>query len=75
MEIWERDIVKTLVDKKGFPKGSKGVVVYVYIGGPECEVEIWNESNYPVDVVTYAFNELEVVKRTEEAIRVHNGEL
>lgn len=26
MKIYEGDIVRTLVDKRGFPKGSKGVV-------------------------------------------------
>ncbi len=61
MEIWERDIVKTLVEKDGHPMGSKGVVIYLYIGHPECEVEIWNENNYPVDVVCYNFDELELV--------------
>ncbi len=75
MEIWERDIVKTLVERDGFPIGSKGVVVYVYEEGPACEVEIWNEKNYPVDVVFYYFNELELVKRTKESIKVYNGKL
>ena len=63
MKFEEGDIVKTLVDKKDFPKGSKGVVVYIYIGHPACEVEVWDETNYPIDVVFYYFNELELVLR------------
>ncbi len=74
MEIRERDIVKTLVDKDGFPKGSKGVVVYIYIDYPLCEVEI-RKGHRPIDVVTYFFNELELVKRTKDAIELHNGKL
>ena len=66
MKIQERDIVKTLVDKEGAQKGSKGVVVSIYSGYPVCEVEIWNETNYPIDVITYKFEELEVLERTNE---------
>lgn len=66
MKIQERDIVRTLVDKEGFAKGSEGVVVSIYTGFPVCEVEIWDETNYPVDVVTYKFDELEVIERTNE---------
>ncbi len=62
MEILEYDLVKTLVEKKGYPKGSKGVVVSLYTGYPVCEVEIWDETNYPIDVVTYNFEELEVIE-------------
>lgn len=57
---------KTLVDKEGAPKGSKGVVVSIYSGYPVCEVEIWDETNYPIDVITYKFEELEVLERTNE---------
>mgnify|MGYP006926037753 CR=1 FL=1 len=66
MKIKERDIVKTLVNKKGFSKGTKGVVVSIYPGYSVCEVELWDEANYPEDVVTYYFDELEVIKRTDE---------
>lgn len=66
MKIQERDIVRTLVDKEGFPKGSKGVVVSIYFGYPICEVEIWNETNYSIDVITYKFDELEVIEHTNE---------
>lgn len=57
MKIQERDIVRTLVDKEGFPKGSKGVVVSIYFGYPICEVEIWNETNYSIDAVANELNE------------------
>ena len=53
--------VKTLVEKDGFPAGTIGIVVSLYESGPACEVELWNCDSYPIDVVTYAFNELEVV--------------
>lgn len=66
MKIQERDIVRTLVDKEGFPKGTKGVVVSIYSGYSVCEVEIWDEANYPIDVITYKFDELEVIERTNE---------
>lgn len=66
MKIQERDIVRTLVDKEWVLKGSRGVVVLIYSGHPVCEVEIWDETNYPIDVITYKFDELEVVERTNE---------
>ena len=55
----EYDRVKTLIEKDGFPVGSIGVVVGLYSTGPACEVEIWDNDNYPVDVVTYGYNEIE----------------
>ena len=66
MKIQERDIVRTLVDREGFLKGSKGVVVSIYFGYPVCEVEIWDKTNYPIDVITYKFDELEVIEHTNE---------
>lgn len=66
MKFHEGDIVRTLVDKDGFPKGSEGLVVYVYLGGPACEVEVWDKTDYPIDVVFYYFNELELVERYEQ---------
>ena len=58
--IKEYDTVKTLVEKCGIPIGTLGVVVSIYSTGPACEVEIWDENNYPIDVITYEFNEIEV---------------
>lgn len=55
------DKVKTTVEKDGYSVGSIGVVVSVYSTGPACEVEIWDENNYPIDVVTYLFDELQVI--------------
>ncbi len=60
--INEYDKVKTLVEKQGFPVGSIGVVVSIYSSGPACEVELWDENEYPVDVVTYLLDEIEVIE-------------
>ena len=51
--------VKTLVEKEGYPIGTIGVVVSVYASGSACEAEVWNEDEYPIDVITYLFSELE----------------
>ena len=63
--IKEYDLVETLVDKEEgcnfYPRGTRGVVVSLYTSGPACEVEIWDETDYPIDVVTYEFDELKVI--------------
>lgn len=59
----ENDRVKTIVEKEGFPAGTTGVIVSIYSSGPACEVELWDSNNYPVDVVTYKFCELETVEQ------------
>ncbi len=59
--IKEYERVRTLVEKEAFPIGSIGVVVSIYGNGPGCEVEIWDEDDYPVDVVTFDISELEVL--------------
>lgn len=53
--------VKTLVEKDGFPAGTIGIVVSLYEKGPDCEVELWDSDSNPIDVVTYTFDEIEVV--------------
>ena len=53
--------VKTLVEKDGFPAGTIGIVVSLYGNGPACEVELWDSDSNPIDVVTYTFDEIEVV--------------
>ena len=58
------DRVKTLLEKDGFPAGTIGVVVSLYGQGPGCEVELWDENDYPVDVVTYKADELEVISQS-----------
>ena len=50
--------VRTLVKKGEYPAGTLGVVVSIYSSGPACEVELWDSDNYPIDVVTYRFDEL-----------------
>lgn len=59
--VKEYDMIHTLVAKSEYPKGTKGVVVSIYPTGPACEVELWDESDYPVDVVTYLLDEVEVI--------------
>ena len=59
--ITENTKVRTLVAKEGFPEGTIGVVVSLYSSGPACEIEWWDETDYPVDVVTYLLCEIEPV--------------
>lgn len=59
--IKENVKVRTLVEKEGFSIGTVGVVVNLYSNGPACEVELWDNENYPIDVVTYLFTELEEI--------------
>ena len=58
--VQEYDLVYTNVEREGFPAGTKGVVVSLYGKGPGCEVELWDESGYPIDVVTFSAEELTV---------------
>ena len=62
--ITEYDIVKTLVEKEGFKVGTEGVVVSVYSDKKACEVEMWDDEKYPVDVVTFSINEVEKIEET-----------
>lgn len=57
--ITENTRIKTLVDKGGYPAGTIGIVVSLYKSGSACEVEIWDETGYPIDVVTYLLSEIE----------------
>lgn len=59
--ITENTKVRTLVTKEGYPAGTIGVVVSLYSTGPACEVELWDETDYPVDVVTYLLCEVQAV--------------
>ena len=56
--IKENDRVRTLVEKEGYSAGTVGIVVSLYSTGPACEVELWDEDEYPVDVVTYLLDEV-----------------
>lgn len=60
--IKECDRVKTLVEKNGVKESTIGVVVSLYTSGPACEVEIWDETENPIDVVTYLQSEIEVME-------------
>ncbi|MBE6109216.1 MAG: hypothetical protein E7194_02230 [Erysipelotrichaceae bacterium] len=57
--ITENTKVRTLVTKEGYPEGTIGVVVSLYSSGEACEVELWDETECPVDVVTYLLCEIE----------------
>lgn len=59
----EYDLVKTVVAKENAPAGTIGVIVGLYSAGPACEVEVWDQNNYPFDVITYEFSELELIER------------
>ena len=59
----EYDLVKTLVDREGFPAGTKGVIVGFYSSGPACDVEVWDQTDYPMVVATYRFSELQKLER------------
>ena len=61
MPIKENDLVRTLVEKGRWPAGQIGPVVDVCGGGRGITIEVWNEDRYPVDVVTYDVDEVEVV--------------
>ena len=60
--VKENTKVKTLVSKEGYPAGTIGVVVSLYSSGPACQVELWDETDYPMDVVTYLLCEVESVE-------------
>ena len=60
--IKEYDKVKTLVEKEGYPIGTIGIVVSLYATYNVCEVELWDSKDYPQDVVTYKFDEIEICK-------------
>ena len=55
----EYDLVKTLVDKEGFPAGMKGIIVAFYSDNLGVDVEIQDGNNIPIDVATYEISEIE----------------
>lgn len=66
MKFLEGDIIETLVDKKEFKAGSKGLIVWIYKGKNACTVEVWDDSNYPCGVDDYNFNELKLIERDKK---------
>ncbi len=66
-EFKEYDLVRTLVDKPNAPKGTFGAIVSFYQDNEACEVEVWDQSSYPYDVITYELHEIE--KASEEELR------
>lgn len=73
--IKEYDLVKTLVEKCGYPKGTKGVIVGIYKRGEACNVELWDKNNYPIDVITYTTNEIEIINEIIDSIHLYWGAL
>ena len=58
----EYDLVRTLVAKEGFPIGTIGVIVSQYGDSPAYEVELWDKTSYPIDVIMYLSSEVELVE-------------
>ena len=56
--ISENTKIKTLIDKEGHPAGSVGIVLKVLEDG-YVEVEIWDQGNFPIDIVCYQAEEIE----------------
>lgn len=63
----EYDYVETLVAKGEIPAGTYGLVVSLYADGLACEVEVWDETRYPIDVVTYELDEIKVLQNLPES--------
>ena len=66
MKFQEGDIVKTKVERGGYPIGTKGVIVHVSPHQDAGVVEIWNRADYPIDTVDYRFADLELVLREND---------
>ena len=66
--IKENDRIRTVVKKGKYPAGTIGVVVSVYTSGPACEVELWGDDGYPVDVVTYELSEIVLFQSKRDVI-------
>ncbi len=60
--VEENSKIITLVEKKGYKAGTIGVVVSIYSMGSACEVELWDDNDYPIDVITYLFSEIKVIE-------------
>ena len=58
----ESDVVKLVKDFGKIKAGTEGVVVSIYADKKACEVEVWDDEKYPVDVITFSLDELEKVK-------------
>lgn len=54
-------IVRTLVEKQGYPAGSLGIVIDIFAEQKSCIVQLLDEHSHPCDIVNYLFNEIEIV--------------
>lgn len=66
MKLLEGDIVQTKVSKEGYEAGTKGVIVHIFEDHDSCVVEIWDDTNYPIDTIDYRFSELQLILREKE---------
>lgn len=60
-EIQTNILVRTLVEKQGYPAGTLGIVVDIFIDKKSCDVQLLDEHSHPGDVINYLFREIEIV--------------
>lgn len=61
MKFEQYDIAKTLVEKEGYPPGTRVVVVGFYKYLEVYEVQILNKHDNPTALLTYKSDELEKI--------------
>lgn len=54
-------LVRTLVEKQGYPAGTLGIIVEIFIDKKSCDVQLLDEHSHPAEVVNYFFSEIEMV--------------
>lgn len=60
-EIRINILVRTLVEKQGYPAGTLGIVVDVFIDKKSCDVQLLDEHSHPAEIVNYLFSEIEII--------------
>ena len=60
-EIQTNILVRTLVEKQGYPAGTLGIVVDIFIDKKSCDVQLLDEHSHLAEVVNYLFSEIEIV--------------
>ena len=60
-EIRINILVRTLVEKQGYPAGTLGIIVDVFIDKKSCDVQLLDEHSHPTEVANYLFSEIEIV--------------
>ena len=54
-------LVRTLVEKQGYPAGTLGIIVDIFIDKKSCDVQLLDEHSHPAEIVNYLFSEIEVI--------------